>query len=78
MDAQRLPDAPDGLIRLRLPKGMLLVLTPQEWRAGLKRGKAERRAARFAGKGTTDPAAWITQSGLRGPHGEAPDAPARC
>jgi len=35
----------DGLIRLRLPRDILVILTPHEFARALKRGKLERRAA---------------------------------
>jgi hypothetical protein len=46
MDVQHLDEiSADGLIRLRLPRGTLVVLTSHEFVRALKRGKAERRAA---------------------------------
>jgi len=51
MDVQQLDDAgADGLIRLRLPRGTLVVLTPHEFARALKRGKTERRGADRAGR----------------------------
>jgi hypothetical protein len=45
MDVQQLDEqGADGLIRLTLPRGTLVVLTPHEFARALKRGKAERRA----------------------------------
>jgi hypothetical protein len=45
MNATRLKSA-DGLVRLQLPKGVLLILTPEQYVAALQRGKAERRQER--------------------------------
>jgi hypothetical protein len=46
MHATRLKDTGHVLVRLRLHKGVLVVLTNDEYIRGLARGKAERRAAR--------------------------------
>jgi hypothetical protein len=46
MDVHQIDDTgADGLIRLTLPRGTLVVLTPQEFARALKRGKGERRQA---------------------------------
>jgi hypothetical protein len=66
-------DPDDSCIRVRLPKGVLLVLTRHEFARALKRGKAERRAQRFHRitshdpEDTYDPEAWITKEGYYGP-----------
>jgi hypothetical protein len=39
-----------GLIRLTLPRGVLVILTPQEFARALKRGKSGRRAASHAAR----------------------------
>jgi hypothetical protein len=51
MDIQQLDEgSADGLIRLRLPRGTLVVLTPHEFARALKRGKIECRAADHAAR----------------------------
>jgi hypothetical protein len=46
MDVQHVDEtSTDGLIRLTLPRGTLVVLTPHEFARALKRGKIERRGA---------------------------------
>lgn len=44
----------DGRIRLRLPKGTILVLTVDEYRRAVKRGKAEYRARQQAAREEAD------------------------
>ncbi len=39
----KLPSPPDGLLAVPLAKGCLLLLTPKEYVAGLRRGKWWRR-----------------------------------
>jgi hypothetical protein len=46
VDAARLKDSGHHDVRLQLSKGVLLILTIEEYVQGLKRGKAERRAQR--------------------------------
>lgn len=72
MEASPLPGPQDGYVRLRLPKGVLLVLPRAQYRAGLKRGKAEQRGRRFApntqhAEVLYDPQAWSTKEGYYGP-----------
>lgn len=72
MEATRPTGVQDGWIRLRLPGGVLLVLTVETYRQGLKRGKAERRAQRLAARlerqaqADLPGLAWITPT-LKGP-----------
>jgi hypothetical protein len=48
MQATRLKGGQDAFVRLRLPKGVLVVLTLDEYATALYRGKMERRAQRRA------------------------------
>jgi len=49
VNAQHLDEqGDDGLIRVRLPRGIVVVLTPQEFARAVQRGKTERRAAAHA------------------------------
>jgi hypothetical protein len=81
MKATRLKDGTvDGYIRLRLPRGVLLVLPVTQYVAGLRRGKAERRAQRFATHShdtqvTYEPQAWTTKEGHYGPRYPDPERP---
>jgi hypothetical protein len=45
MRTPRLPESADGLVRLPVGKGAVLILTVDEYVRGLNRGKQERRAA---------------------------------
>jgi hypothetical protein len=40
----------DDVVRLDLPCGVLLILSTDQYRQGLRRGKAERRAQRLAAR----------------------------
>lgn len=44
MRAKQLESTPDGLVHLQLPKGVLLILTVEQYVEALNRGKAYRRA----------------------------------
>jgi len=48
MRTARLKDSPDQWVRLELAKGVLLLLTQDEYVTALQRGKAERRAVAHA------------------------------
>lgn len=68
MNVTRLKQRQDAFVRLRLPKGVLVVLTVNEYTTALYRGKMERRAQRRARHAQQHGArrdaaalAWITQ-----------------
>lgn len=73
MNAIRLKGSRDTYVRLRLPKGVLVVLPMDQYIAGLQRGKAERRAQRFQSQSLShaevvyEPQAWSTKAGYYGP-----------
>lgn len=69
MNATRLKDCKSKFIRLRLGKGVLLILTLEEYVTALQRGKMERRAARRQAhmaqtetRREADALAWITKA----------------
>ena len=79
MDAKRLKGIGDGFVRLRLPKGLLLILPVDQYVAGLRHGKTERRAQRFANHNAEhhaevayEPQAWTTKAGHYGPRHDRP------
>jgi hypothetical protein len=58
------PELPDGLLAVPLPKGCVLLLTPQEYLAGIRRGKWWRRRQREqARQATSAPSPVVASSG---------------
>ena len=79
MNVRRLKEGGDPWVRLQMAKGVLVVLTFEEYATALYRGKMERRAHRRARHGQQAQArqdatalAWVTQGETRMPEMIAP------